>query len=239
MTLKALIFDVDGTLAETEEAHRQAFNEIFNEDGLDWHWSVEDYRKLLKTTGGKERMQAHRSAIGSNVPTDAQIAEMHKRKTARYGDILASRLLPPRPGVSSLVEAARNAGLKVAVATTTNRPNVDALCQCCWGVDADQVFDVIAAGDEVQAKKPAPDVFLLALQRLGMTADQAIAFEDSLNGVRSAQSAGLRVLVTPSAYTDHEDFSDAEWVAANLRPPSLPSELLDAISPMEAGRRTG
>jgi HAD superfamily hydrolase (TIGR01509 family) len=239
VTLKALIFDVDGTLAETEEAHREAFNEIFEADGLDWHWSVEDYRILLKTTGGKERMRAYRDAIGADAPTDAQIAEMHQRKTARYAEILASGLLSLRPGVSWLVDAARDAGLKVAVATTTNRPNVDALCQCCWGVDADQVFDVIAAGDEVQAKKPAPDVFLLALERLGMRADQAIAFEDSLNGVRSAQAAGLRVLVTPSAYTDHEDFSDAEWVVPNLRLPSLPSELLNVISPMEAGRRTG
>lgn len=225
MSLKALIFDVDGTLAETEEAHRQAFNEIFAQDGLGWHWSVEDYRQLLKTTGGKERMRAYRSSVGATQPTDEQIAEMHKRKTVRYGEILASGQLALRDGVADLVEVARKAGLKVAVATTTNRPNVDALCLSCWGVEADQVFDVIAAGDEVDAKKPAPDVFLLALERLKISPDEAIAFEDSLNGVNSAIGAGLRVLVTPSAYTDHEDFSLADWVTPSLKLGHLPQEL--------------
>lgn len=214
--LKALIFDVDGTLAETEEAHRQAFNETFAENGLDWHWSVEDYRVLLRTTGGKERMRAHRDALGLSAPDDATIAALHKAKTARYGEILAGGGLSLRPGVRETIDAGRAAGLKIAVATTTNRPNVDVLARACFGAEADQIFDVIAAGDEVKAKKPAPDVFELALERLGMSGTDAVAFEDSLNGVRSAQGAGLPVVVTPSAYTDHEDFSDAEQVVSDL-----------------------
>jgi HAD superfamily hydrolase (TIGR01509 family) len=233
MSLRALIFDVDGTLSETEEAHRHAFNETFAEVGMDWHWSVEDYTWLLKTTGGKERMRAFRDHIGESSPTDDEIAALHKAKTARYGALVASRALALRPGVAELIEAARAAGIKVAVATTTNRPNVDALCRACWGKEADEVFDVIAAGDEVTAKKPAPDVFDLAVERLGVGPSEAVAFEDSRNGVLSAQAAGLRVIVTPSRYTAAEDFSLADWVvedlsAANIVAVTLLSALIRA-----------
>ncbi|MCA0871201.1 HAD family hydrolase [Seohaeicola saemankumensis] len=221
MTPAALIFDVDGTLAETEEAHRRAFNETFAEAGLDWHWSVQDYTFLLRTTGGKERMRAWRETCGSG-PGDAEIAALHKRKTARYAEIVAGGGLFLRPGVADLIANARARGIKVAVATTTNRPNVDALCAACWNRPAHEVFDVIAAGDEVRRKKPAPDVFLLALARLNLPAHACIAFEDSRNGLRSAQSAGLRTVVTPSAYTAAEDFSAADWVLPSLEWGRLP-----------------
>lgn len=216
MTLRALIFDVDGTLSETEEVHRRAFNETFAEAGLDWNWSVEDYTWLLKTTGGKERMGVFRDHIGASSPGDQEIAALHKAKTARYGALVEGRALTLRPGVAELIRAARAAGLRVAVATTTNRPNVDALCRACWGTEADEIFDVIAAGDEVKAKKPAPDVFDLAVERLGIDPSEAVAFEDSRNGVMSAQAAGLRVIVTPSRYTAADDFSMAEWVVEDL-----------------------
>ncbi|SON57395.1 Phosphorylated carbohydrates phosphatase [Hartmannibacter diazotrophicus] len=216
MTLRALIFDVDGTLAETEEAHRLAFNETFAAASLGWHWTVADYRRLLATTGGKERMRRHRDDIGAREPCDETIADLHQRKTIRYADILHGGGLTLRPGVQDLVAAARDGGLKLAVATTTSRPNVDALCRACWGLLSDQVFDVVAAGDEVSAKKPAPDVFLLALERLGLAASEAIAFEDSLNGLRSAKAAGLRVIVTPSIYTCGEDFSAADRLLPDL-----------------------
>ncbi|HHS94384.1 MAG TPA: HAD family hydrolase [Rhodobacterales bacterium] len=218
MELKALIFDVDGTLAETEEAHRAAFNEVFARHGLGWNWSMADYRELLKTTGGKERMRAHQATLpaGERRLTDDEIAALHKEKTAIYGEILARGELELRPGVDAMIQAARAAGLRVAVATTTNTPNVEALTQCCWGKSADEIFDVVAAGDQVKAKKPAPDVFLLALERLGLEADACIGFEDSLNGVRSAKGADLRVVVTPSIYTDDQDFSAAELVTPTL-----------------------
>jgi HAD superfamily hydrolase (TIGR01509 family) len=228
LTLRALIFDVDGTLSETEEVHRRAFNETFAETGLDWNWSVEDYTWLLKTTGGKERMRAFRDHIGASCPSDAEIAALHGAKTARYGALVASRALTLRPGVAELIQAARQAGLKIAVATTTNRSNVDALCRACWGKEADEVFDVIAAGDEVMAKKPAPDVFDLAVERLGIDPSEAVAFEDSRNGVMSAQAAGLRAIVTPSRYTAAEDFSMAEWVVEDLSAMNI--AVLDALS---------
>lgn len=224
MTLAALIFDVDGTLAETEEAHRQAFNETFAAHGLGWHWSQADYRILLRTTGGKERMAAHQATLAAPVLRSEQIAALHIEKTARYADILAQGGLHLRPGVADLITRARAAGLKLAVATTTNLPNVAALTRACWGAEPEAVFDVIAAGDEVKAKKPAPDVFLLALERLGLPASAAVAFEDSRAGLASAQAAGLRVLITPSVYTVGEDFSAADWRLPDLSAP-LPDPL--------------
>ncbi len=218
MKLKALIFDVDGTLAETEEAHRAAFNEVFARHGLDWNWSMQDYRQLLKTTGGKERMRAHQANLpdGARRLSDKEIAEMHKEKTAIYGEILARGELELRPGVDALIKAGWAAGLRIAVATTTNTPNVEALAQCCWGKPAEEIFDVIAAGDQVKAKKPAPDVFNLSLERLELGPDVCVAFEDSLNGVHSARGADLPVVVTPSIYTDDQDFSTAQMVRPSL-----------------------
>lgn len=215
MSLRALIFDVDGTLAETEEAHRAAFNAAFAAAGLDWHWSVADYGRLLTTTGGKERMARWREERGGG-PSDAAIAALHRDKTARYAALMAGGGLQARPGVRTLVAAARAAGLRLAVATTTSPGNVEALAQALWGRAAGEMFDVIAAGDEVAAKKPAPDVYLLALERLGLPAGAALAFEDSRNGVLSARAAGLRVVVTPSAYTAGEDFAGAEVVLDDL-----------------------
>lgn len=215
MDLKALIFDVDGTLAETEEVHRQAFNETFAAHGLGWHWSAEDYRALLCTTGGKERMARHRDALGAG-PSDAEIAALHVEKTACYGAIIGSGQVPLRPGVATLIQRARDAGLRLAIATTTNRPNVDALIRACFDAPAETVFDAIAAGDEVAAKKPAPDIYTLALARLDLPATAAIAFEDSRAGLASARAAGLRVLVTPSVYTEGDDFTGADWLLRDL-----------------------
>ncbi|MHA6262602.1 HAD family hydrolase [Arenibacterium sp. CAU 1754] len=229
MTPKALVFDVDGTLAETEEAHRRAFNETFAEAGLEWTWSVEDYTRLLRTTGGKERMQAFRDQMGTG-PDDDGIARLHRKKTALYGRILSGGGLTLRPGVADLIAHVRDLGLRVAVATTTNRPNVDALCMATWGIPAETLFDVIAAGDEVSHKKPAPDVFLLALERLGLRGPETLAFEDSANGLRSAKGANMPVVVTPSAYTRHEDFTEADWVVPSLALRDLPDRLKRLLS---------
>jgi HAD superfamily hydrolase (TIGR01509 family) len=215
--LKALIFDVDGTLAETEEAHRHAFNETFSDIGLGWSWNKELYRELLKTTGGKERMAAYQALLGTSELSTVEITKIHVQKTAKYAELLAQGKLELRLGVADTISKARDAGLKVAIATTTNTPNVEALCQCCWSRPATEVFDHIAAGDMVANKKPAPDVFLLALEQLGLPAENCIAFEDSRNGVLSAKGAGLRVLITPSWYTANDDFSDAEWVFDSLQ----------------------
>lgn len=206
--LKALIFDVDGTLAETEELHRQAFNEAFAAAGLGWHWDRAAYRQLLKTTGGKERIARHIESLGGD-PATVDIPALHMEKTRRYTALVAAGGLPLRQGIGALIKDARNLGLKLAIATTTSRPNVEALCQAAFGRRAERVFDVLACGDEVRVKKPAPDVYLLALARLGLPPRDALALEDSRNGLLSAKAAGIACIVSPSAYTDGEDFSGA------------------------------
>lgn len=209
MSLEALIFDVDGTLAETEELHRKAFNATFHQAGLDWHWSRETYRQLLTTTGGKERIGRYCGEIGATWLDADAIARLHKKKTGAYARLMATGGLSPRPGVMQLIEAARAAGLKLAIATTTSPKNVDALCLALWDRPANKVFDAICAGDEVAEKKPSPAVYRLALQRLGVAPERALAFEDSRNGLVSARGAGLRCVVTPGFYTEGEDFSGA------------------------------
>ncbi|MCB1368177.1 MAG: HAD-IA family hydrolase [Rhodobacteraceae bacterium] len=207
--LRALIFDVDGTLAETEEAHRLAFNDTFAAFGLDWHWSRDLYRDLLKTTGGKERMCLYAQRHLGIDPGSVPVADIHAAKTARYGEMILAGAAPLRPGIANLLADAADKGMRLAVATTTNLPNVEALMQGTLGLAASDVFEVIAAGDMVAAKKPAPDVYLLALNGLGLPAAECLAFEDSANGLKSAQAAGLACLVCPSWYTRADDFTGA------------------------------
>lgn len=215
MPLEALIFDVDGTLAETEELHRRAFNETFAKEGLDWHWSQDDYRRLLQTTGGKERIAHHMRNL--SLASDAiDIAALHRAKTERYVRLMGDGGLDLRPGIAALITEAKDAVLTTAIATTTSRPNVDALCHACFGAPADSIFPVIACGDEVAAKKPAPDVYELALKRLDIAPENALAFEDSSNGLRSADAAGLACVVTPSIYTGGDDFTGAVRVVSDV-----------------------
>ena len=212
----ALIFDVDGTLAETEELHRAAFNAAFAAHGLGWHWDRTTYGGLLAVTGGKERIRAYRDRHAFALPRETDIAGLHADKTRRYGRMVAEGALRARPGVLSLVAEARGHGLRLAVATTTSPDNVEALCRALWQRPAGEVFDVIAAGDEVGAKKPAPDVYLLALARLGIASEAALAFEDSAVGLASARAAGLKVVACPSLYMSGGDFAGAWWLTPSL-----------------------
>ena len=215
--IKALVFDVDGTLAETEEAHRAAFNDTFPVFGLDWHWSRDLYRVLLKTTGGKERMRAYAANHLQIDPADIPVADIHKRKTARYGELIAQGTVPLRPGIAELIADARAHNIRLAVATTTNVPNVDALIRATMHVPARDVFEIIAAGDMVKAKKPAPDVFQLALHGLDLRGKHCLAIEDSRNGLKSAMAANIPCLVCPSAYTDQDDFTGAAAMVQTFR----------------------
>ena len=230
--LKALIFDVDGTLAETEEAHRHAFNDTFAEYGLDWHWSRDLYRELLKTTGGKERMRAYAANHLGIDPAEIPVVEIHARKTARYGELIAEGNVPLRPGIAEMLAGAAAAGLRLAVATTTNLPNVDRLIRATLGVPAADVFEVIAAGDMVAAKKPAPDVYLLALEGLGVRAQDCLALEDSANGLRSARAAGVPCVVCPSWYTRGDDFTGALRVVDSFAEVADPALLAALPAPV-------
>jgi HAD superfamily hydrolase (TIGR01509 family) len=209
--ISAIIFDVDGTLAETEEMHRQAFNVAFEQAGLDWRWDEALYRELLKVTGGKERI-LHFAETRSAMPreTAEKLAPvLHAAKTTIYTGYVDSGATPLRPGVADFVEAAHAAGIRLAIATTTSLPNVTALLGSAFGDRWPVLFPVIAAGDMVPKKKPAPDIFLLALQRLGLPAEACVAIEDSRNGVLSATGAGLRTIAVRSLYTSDDDVGGA------------------------------
>ena len=214
--LRALIFDVDGTLAETErDGHRVAFNRAFAELGLDWQWDEALYGRLLAVTGGKERMLHYWRGVdprGAQAPDAvALIAELHRRKTRHYVDLVQSGAVALRPGVRRLLEQARDAGLRLAIATTTTPDNVDALLRATLGVGADEMFACVGAGDIVPRKKPDPGIYRWVLERLGLGPEACVAFEDSPAGLCAAHAAGLRTVVTPGVYTQREAFPEA-WV---------------------------
>ena len=215
--LEALIFDVDGTLADTErDGHRVAFNQAFAEAGLDWDWTVELYGKLLSVTGGKERIRLYIEEFLKDFDAGDDIqafaANLHKRKTYFYLELLKSGAIPLRPGVEDLINEAREAKLRLAIATTTTPANVTYLLTSTLGKASNDWFEVIAAGDIVPAKKPAPDIYIWAMEQMGLSPDVCMAFEDSFNGLKSSLAAGLKTLVTVNGYTKDDDFTGAAIV---------------------------
>jgi len=223
-TLKALIFDVDGTLSNTEaDGHRVAFNRAFDEMSINWHWDVETYGKLLAVTGGKERMKYYANDFSAkeNIPENlnAIIPEIHKTKTRHYTELLSTGAIPLRTGVKRLIDEAREKGLRLAIATTTTPENVTALLEHTLGKESINWFEVIAAGDIVPAKKPAADIYEYALNGLKLDADECIAFEDSENGILSSLGAKLKTIITTNDYTLDHNFDGAAIVLNNMGEP--------------------
>jgi HAD superfamily hydrolase (TIGR01509 family) len=233
LTFDALVFDVDGTLADTEELHRRAFNEAFFACGVDWRWGPALYAELLQITGGKERIAEYISR--RQMPASERgrllrlIPQLHAAKTRIYRELVALGHLHPRAGVVRLMKEARGAGVKLAIASTTSPENVESLLSSSFGKDASRWFSAIASGDVVPKKKPAPDIYNLALEKLGIAPARAIAFEDSAIGVRSAKAAGLFTVATPSLWTIGQDFALADLVLTSLADPDRPLYATDEL----------
>jgi len=227
--IKAILFDVDGTLSETEEIHRKSFNRAFGVHGLTWHWSRADYRKLLDVSGGKERIRFYLSAhpdeflFISNV--DQFVRAVHETKTAIYTQLVEDGAAELRPGIRELIIQTTRLGIRRAIATTTSLPNVEALLGAAFGRNGMGLFETICAGDSVPNKKPAPDVYLATLEEMKLRPDECIAIEDSRNGLVAATAADIPTIVTPGIYTSDQKFDEAMLVTTDLKA-SLP-DILD------------
>ncbi|MDH5436710.1 MAG: HAD family hydrolase [Gammaproteobacteria bacterium] len=231
MTLEALIFDVDGTLSETErDGHRVAFNMAFKTAGLDWNWDDALYGELLAVTGGKERilfyLDKYNTEFERPADLDDFIASLHASKTGYYVELLAKGGIPLRTGVKRLLEEARAEGLRLAIATTTTINNVHALLEHALSIESVDWFEVIGAGDMVGAKKPAPDIYNYVLDKMNLKPEQCMAFEDSANGIKSAGGASLPIIITVDSYTTQHDFTGARLILDQLGEPDQPFKVI-------------
>ena len=228
--LKALIFDVDGTLADTEDVHRVAFNRAFAQSGIDWEWSQALYGQLLAVTGGKERIRHYVTQYQPGFVNEAQLvdfsAQLHKTKTAIYTQMMGAGEVQLRPGVERLLREARDQDLQLAIATTTTLANVEALIDNALEPGALSWFHVVGAGDVVPHKKPASDIYEYALDKLQLSPAQCIAFEDSENGIRASSGAKLKTIITVNHYTQHHDFTGASIVLDQMGEPDNPFKVL-------------
>jgi HAD superfamily hydrolase (TIGR01509 family) len=219
--MKALIFDCDGVLVDTErDGHRVAFNRAFAAAGIDAEWNVEQYGKLLKIAGGKERMTHYFNEVGwpDGKTAETLIPELHKRKTAIFTDLIARGSLPLRPGIGRIVDEAHAAGIKLGVCTTSDPKAIDGVLDL-FGAERKKWFEVVLAGDIVKKKKPDPEIYNLARQRLALSGKDCVVVEDSRNGLLSSLGAGMPTLITTSTYTKDENFEGAAKVVPELGDP--------------------
>lgn len=223
MKLKGIIFDVDGTIADTEEIHRQAFNQTFEEFNINWHWSVEDYRDILHISGGKERF---RKFLNEDIELKSTIKdpenfihELHKRKSQIYRMLLEDDSIELRPGVIRLINEAQEKGIQLGVATSSSMANLNSLFYTTMDLEPCELFNSIVTSDTVQEKKPSPAAYECVLSGLSLKAKNCIAIEDTQNGNLAALAAGLKTIITTHAYTIDNDFNGASIVTNNLGEP--------------------
>ncbi len=233
-SLKAIIFDVDGTLANTEETHRQSFNSAFTEFGLGYHWSEQEYAELLSISGGRERITAYLKAREFKHKSDPELREfalrLHQRKSEIYRESLVAGHVGLRNGVMRLITEARQRDVKLGIATATSRSNVETLLQNNLGKDALAQFDAVVTSDIVKDKKPSPAVYQFAIAELGLTPETCIAIEDTTNGNKAARAAGLKTVITTHAFTIDNDFTGASLVINQLGEPDMPFSVISGNS---------
>jgi HAD superfamily hydrolase (TIGR01509 family) len=232
MALKAVIFGAIGTIAETSDLQRQAFNAAFAEAGLDWNWDIATYHELLNTNGGQNRLRAYRDADPARTGvTDEQIVQLHQSKTKHFVELLANTPISPRPGVVELIDECQREDIKVAFCTSTSAENVQALGAALSGLLPFDKFAKIVTIDQIAKPKPAPDAYLYCLKQLGVEAEEAIAIEDSPVSISAAKAAGITTLATPGAAVCGQDF-----YAADLVMPDLTDLNVESLSSLLADR---
>ncbi|MFT5133088.1 MAG: HAD superfamily hydrolase (TIGR01509 family) [Gammaproteobacteria bacterium] len=221
--LKAIIFDMDGTLADTEDIHRLAFNQAFSEYEFGWQWSVEEYKQLLSISGGKERIRNYlqeQNVVPQDQEDLLQLSQsVHKRKSDIYREMLVAGHIQLRQGVKRLIEDAISKNITLAIATSSSRKNVETLLQNALGENTLSLFSVIVTSDLVENKKPSPAVYQYALAELGLKPENCIALEDTYNGNKAAIDAKLKTVITTNIYTLDDNFSQASLVIQQLGEP--------------------
>ena len=226
--VKAVIFGAIGVIAETSDLQRQSFNLAFQEQGLDWRWDTDTYRRLLSINGGQTRLRAYRDEDSQRSDvSDTVIETLHQRKTHHYSTLTAKGAVMPRPGVAELIKVCKDAGVRVAFCTSTSIDNVDAI-RSALGDQLDfGVFASVTTIDEIGAVKPAPDAYLYCLSQLGLAANEVVAIEDTPVSMASAIAARIAVIATPGAMTSNQDFSGAALIVDDLA--TLTLEKIDGL----------
>jgi HAD superfamily hydrolase (TIGR01509 family) len=242
---RALIFDCDGVLADTErDGHLVAFNQMWREQGVNWQWTLEQYAIKLKIGGGKERIaslakdadfRAVYDVPASDEAWMTTVAEWHKRKSDIFKQLVMSGAMPGRPGVRRLAQEAHEKGWTLAVCSTSALASVQAVLDTVMGSELSGAFAGVFAGDIVKAKKPAPDIYNHAADTLGLSHRDCVVVEDSRNGLLAATSAGMKCVITTNALTEHEDFSEAALVVDSLGDPGVPARVINSRSAAQPG----